>query len=178
MQGDAVIRSMTGYGQARWNDGARVVQVEVRTVNGKHFKMHPRIPHEFASMEHEIEKTVRKVVARGSVDLYVRVQFEGARAARPVNREALLSYVRELQEVAAETGATVTLTSESLSALPGVLEAEELTSKEAEELEPRIRETLDGALAELNDMRETEGRSLRDALLAHCARRREHSRGG
>jgi uncharacterized protein (TIGR00255 family) len=120
-------------------------------------------------MEHEIEKAVRQVVTRGSVDLYVRVQFEGARAARPVNREALVTYVRELQEAAAGTGASVTLTSESLAALPGVLESEDLSSEEAEELGPRIRGTLETALAELNTMREAEGRSLREALLAHCA---------
>jgi len=163
-----MIRSMTGYGQARWSDGGRVVHIEVRTVNGKHFKLHPRIPHEFACMEHEIEKTIRDVVSRGSVDLYVRVQFEGARAARPVNREALANYVEQLRAALGDQDVTITIGVDALACLPGVLESEELSSEEAEELKPRVQETLEAALAELNGMRETEGNSLRDVLLAHC----------
>ncbi|NQT89086.1 YicC family protein [bacterium] len=163
-----MIRSMTGYGQARWDDGGRVVHIEVRTVNGKHFKLHPRIPHEFACMEHRIEKAIRKVVTRGSIDLYVRVQFEGARAARPVNKEALATYIQQLRLALGDQDVAITVNAGDLSSLPGVLESDELNSDEAEELMPHIQDTLTRALADLNGMRETEGTSLRNVLLAHC----------
>ena len=47
----ALLLSMTGFGEARHQDPRWTIQVEVRTVNNRHFKLNARISDEFSSME-------------------------------------------------------------------------------------------------------------------------------
>lgn len=158
---------MTGYGQARWEGDGWVVVVEVRSVNGKYFKLQSRLPHEFASFERDLEKRVRERIARGSVDLAVRLERTGARAARPLNREALANYVRQLREVAEACGVPIALSADAVAALPGVLDPETMGEDEAKALQSPMLATLDTALDAIGAMRQAEGSHLRDELLAH-----------
>jgi len=159
---------MTGYGQARWEGDGCVVSVEVRSVNGRYLKLVPHLPNELAKLERDIEKEVRRRVQRGTVDLFVRLEFTGARAARPVNKAALASYVRQLREAAEEEGVQVAVNAEALVALPGVLEQED-PGEEANDLGQSVVEAIDEALDGLDKMRCVEGTNLREELLAHVA---------
>ena len=168
MTGTAVIRSMTGYGQARWEGEGRGALVEVRSVNGRFLKIVQHLPNELAGIERDLEKQISRRVKRGTVDLYVKVGLTGACAARPVNVAALRSYVAQLREIGRELDIGVVLSADALAALPGVLEPEEVGEDEAEELAAKIAKTVAAALDELDRMREAEGANLRDELLAHA----------
>ena len=159
---------MTGYGQAHWEGNGRVVVVEVRSVNGRYFKLNARVPHEFGACEQQFETRVREHITRGSVDLFVKVELTGAQAARPVNREALASYVRQFRQVGDELGVPVTLSPDALAALPGVLESDELSEAQAKALLGPITATLDAALGQLDGMRAAEGANLKAEFLRHC----------
>ena len=158
---------MTGYGQARWEGEGRVVLVELRSVNGRFFKLSSRVPHELGAAEHEFEKIVRQRIERGSVDLFVKIELTGARAARPVNTDALESYVRQTREVGDKLGVAVTIDAAALAALPGVLDSEEIGSEEVEALLRQVVAALGRALDELDKMRRVEGQRLGEELLRH-----------
>jgi uncharacterized protein (TIGR00255 family) len=160
---------MTGYGQARQESEGRTVAAEVRSVNGRYLKVMCHVPGELAAIERDLEKRVRRSVRRGSVDLYVKVEFTGARAARPINGDALRAYVTALLESTRELEADVRVGVDGLVALPGVLEAEELGDEDAEELAASIGQTVDAAVDRLDRMRQTEGAHLREELLGHAA---------
>lgn len=160
---------MTGYGQARREADGRVIAAEFRSVNGRYLKVSTRLPHEFAALERELERLVRARVARGSVDLTVRVELTGARAARPVNTEALASYVAELRRLGDRLGVQVSVSAEALASLPGVLEPEEVSEAEATALAGAVTAAVGAALEEADRMRLAEGANLRAELLAHCA---------
>ena len=162
-------RSMTGCGQARWEGEGRVMTVEMRSVNGRYFKLVTHLPNELVPFEQDVDKLVRRRVRRGTVDLYVRLDVVGARAARPVNLDALRSYVEQLEAVGGGIGVHVTLSAEALTALPGVLESPEISGEEAEALRVGLLEAMGKALDALDAMRQTEGANLRDALLSHAA---------
>lgn len=162
-----MIRSMTGYGQARWQGEGVAVWVEVRSVNGRNFKLSTRMPHEFGAAELDFEKRIRKQLSRGSVNLTIRLELTGARAARPINTDALAAYIRQLRSVADALSTPVTLGADALFELPGVLDTDEIAPADQEWLLARMTETLDRALAELGRMREAEGQNLRDELLRH-----------
>ncbi|MFW6163249.1 MAG: YicC/YloC family endoribonuclease [Planctomycetota bacterium] len=164
-----MIRSMTGYGQARQEGDGRSVVAEIRSVNGRYLKVASHVPNELAAIERDLEKLVRRRVRRGSVDLYARVEFTGARAARPINADALRAYATALLEATRELEAEVRLGVDALVALPGVLEAEELSEEDTEELAAAIAETVEAALDGLDRMRQVEGAHLREELLGHAA---------
>lgn len=163
-----MIRSMTGYGQARWEGAGRVAIVELRAVNGRYFRLNSRVPHEFAAAERAFEKQVRERISRGSVELFIKIEFTGARAARPLNKEALASYLRQVHEASQGLGGSFCMSLDALASLPGVLDAEEIGGGEAEELLRVVTSTLDAALDEVDRMRLAEGANLREAFLQHC----------
>jgi len=163
-----VTRSMTGYGQARWEGGGWIVVVEIRSVNGRYFKLTSRVPHELGPAERDLEKRIRERIARGSVELAIRLELTGARAARPLNREALAGYARQLREAGDAYGVPVVLSAEAVVALPGVLDPGELTEAEAKALRDHVLTALDAALDEIDQMRRAEGGHLRDELLRHA----------
>ena len=160
-------QSMTGYGQAHWQGEGLAVFVEVSAVNARHFRLHPRLPHDLAAAERDLAKLIRKRLARGSVNLFVKVELTGAQAARPINQDALASYVRQLRQVGRELDVPVTFTADALAALPGVLASDELSSADHEALVGHVTDALERALDELSHMREAEGAHLRQELLRH-----------
>jgi uncharacterized protein (TIGR00255 family) len=126
------------------------------------------MPVELAACEREFEKRVRERIARGTVELFVKVEFTGARAARPVNKGALASYLRQVREVSEELGCPITVSADGLASLPGVLDPDELSECEAGVLQAQVTAALEAALDEIGRMRVAEGGSLRDELLRHC----------
>ena len=160
-------QSMTGYGQGHWQGEGLAVFVEVSAVNARHFRLHPRLPHDLAAAERDLAKLIRKRLARGSVNLFVKVELTGAQAARPINQDALASYVRQLRQVGRELDVPVTFTADALAALPGVLASDEFSSADHEALVGHVTDALERALDELSHMREAEGAHLRQELLRH-----------
>jgi len=163
-----MIRSMTGYGQARSDAEGRTVVVEVRSVNGRYLKTVLHVPNELGAFEQELEKQIRRRGKRGTVDLWVAIEVSGARAAKPINADALRSYAVQLREVGRELGIEVSLSSDALTMLPGVLEPQEMGDAEAQELHGRIETVVESALDALDRMRQAEGAHLREELLAHA----------
>ncbi|MBL7224126.1 MAG: YicC family protein [Candidatus Brocadiae bacterium] len=161
-------RSMTGYGQARWQGEGCAIFVEVRSVNGRHLKLNTRVPHEMVGAEHDLEKVVRRYVTRGSLDLYVRVERTGAQAARPINQDALACYIRQLQEATEDMPGAGSFHLDALLSLPGVLEGEGALDGGDGTVDAQVQATVEQALEALDKMRQVEGAHLRQALLEHC----------
>lgn len=153
---------MTGYGRAERTVGDATVAVEVRTVNGRYLATKVRTPSDLMRLESRIEAEVRKRLARGQVDVSVRVSR--ARDLEPqIDEDTLRRYVDVLDELG---GAPA---SASLLALPGVVELTDRTrvSSSLEKLVVRVaREALDAVLA----AREAEGERLATALRRELGR--------
>ena len=59
---DAMLLSMTGFGEARLQDERWSVGVEVRTVNNRHLKLTLRASEPYNLLESEFEKVIRRFV--------------------------------------------------------------------------------------------------------------------
>ena len=65
----ALLLSMTGFGEARFQDPRWSIEVEVRTVNNRHLKLSARISEPYSALEPELERLVREKVRRGAVQM-------------------------------------------------------------------------------------------------------------
>ena len=166
---------MTGFGQAHRETDTYAATVELRAVNSKTLDLTLRLPRFLLPHELEIRNAVAKALLRGKVNLSLDfVRPAAARAAAPLNREALLAAYHELQAVAQSLGL---LTGEAtlLAALrlPGVIpSATELREAEpvAEEVAwPELQPLLTEALAALQQFRHDEGRALSTEILGYVA---------
>ena len=92
-------RSMTGYGAAR-ADGSRLgVEIEIRSVNARSFKLNMRSPPLLAPHESDIEALVRKTVRRGTVSLHTRVDLLRPEDTVRVRHETVEGLLRDVFSV-------------------------------------------------------------------------------
>lgn len=154
---------MTGYGEARSQDPAQSVLVEVRTVNNRHFKFSARLPDALAALDGEMERLVRDKVRRGTIQLSVRLDRPGRPDDYRLNLTALASYRDQLADWLGDPAAVPVA---ALLSLPGVVRDEASRSSDPHELwgvlEPLIRE----ALVALEKSRAEDGRAMASELAA------------
>jgi len=161
-----MLMSMTGYGRAEAVGQDYAVEAEIRSVNGRFFKSHYKLPTQLSRFEAEIEKLLKKSFTRGTVDLYVKFTRTSNPGGYTFNTSAAKGYCRQLEKLKKEFNLEDEITLELLSTLPGVLESEESTD-ESEKLWPLLRRAIDDAAENVRVMREKEGAELRKDFATH-----------
>ena len=162
-----MLRSMTGFGTASGQIGGLDFAVEVRTVNNRYYKAVVKLPDCYSSIELDVDRLLRKKMARGTITCSVRMKFPDAKAAYDVNTAALSKYIDQLKICEVDANPMLRLDIGALLQLPGVCEPPEmgdlLTSAKAGLME-LITSAIDAAVG----VRETEGETLKADLLANC----------
>ena len=163
-----MIRSMTGFGEARRDTPAGTLLVEVRTVNHRHFNANLRLPQALARWEGEIREWLRAHVSRGHVNASVRLETPaGTPRGLKLDDERVQSYLTLLNQLRERFGVSGTPDLHTLARFPDVFvrdEGEDL-EVEADDLRAAVE---DAALANVR-MREGEGRRLHDDLEGRVA---------
>src|SRR4029077_3596063 len=93
----ALLLSMTGFGDARFQDQRWSIQVEVRTVNNRHLKLSTKISEPYTALEAELEHLVRERVRRGTVQISMRIDRPRQAEDYKLNTVALASYREQLK---------------------------------------------------------------------------------
>ncbi len=161
-----MILSMTGFGDAVLEDGPFRYHLEIRSVNNRFFKLSTRLSEQFAFLESDVEKHLRKRLTRGSVTVHCHVRSRSAEAASELNIAAMKQYLTQLKDLGRGDGITIDLA--TLTTLPGVCQPRELTERERDEAWGKVSQLLDKALDALIGMRREEGRALAEDLAKHC----------
>jgi len=162
-----MLRSMTGYGRAESVGGDYSINAEIRSVNGRFFKAHCKLPPQLTRFESDIEKLLKQHFLRGTIDLYMKYQRISNPGGYTFNAEAARGYWQQIERLKNEFGVGGTASFELLSTLPGVLEAEEESDADIEKLWPHIEGAVNDAAAKVLCMRDKEGAELRKDILDH-----------
>ena len=166
-----MLRSMTGFGRSVMEDADWTQTWEIRSVNSRRLDLKWRLPPLARGLEAGLERIVRRHAVRGKVD--VSLIIEDRNGARPVRFDerrawAMLSSLRDL-------GAARDLAfAPDLNVLLGIDSLWLAEDEEPDETLPaRLEEGLETALADWNDAREAEGRSLSRDLVTRILRLEE-----
>lgn len=162
-----MIRSMTGFGDARVERGGVTYSLEVRSVNHRYLKAQVRLPDEFAPLEGGLEETLRGLLQRGSVTVRCSAEGSPASQAGAINEGVLEAYLKTIEAASGKLGANATVDMAGLLALPGVLRAEPLDARLAAAREA-FTELLPKACEKLVEMRKREGAALHAELAELC----------
>lgn len=161
-----MLLSMTGFGDARYQDERLSVSVEVRTVNNRYFKISTKCSESYAPFEGDIEKTVRELISRGTVNVSIRVDRLRTDEDFVLNMSALRSYWTQLQAARREMQAAPPQDLGPLLLLPGVVSDPSRRSNDVQADWVVIQRVLRQALDKLQVFRAEEGRSMdRDLVL-------------
>ena len=160
------MRSMTGYGRCQLQENAWEVTVELRAVNHRYLDIAMRLPRNLLFLEDGVRKGLQKLV-RGHVDVFITVrQMEGASRVAEPDTALAASYVAAAKTICSATGAADDMTVSRLMRLEGVTNLTEAAMDE-DVVAVLCQRTLEGAIANLDDMRLREGENLRADLAEH-----------
>jgi uncharacterized protein (TIGR00255 family) len=155
-----MLKSMTGFGrgEAPYGDGS--VNVEVTTVNGRHLDVVVRGLREYGSLELKTRALVGEKLGRGSVHLNVAVRGTAPTAKRVrADVEFAREYVNEFERLRYGLGVKGGFPVEALTSSEWFLIVEE-EARDEEAFTESVVAALEAALAQVIEMRETEGAKL------------------
>lgn len=162
---------MTGYAQARVEENGFALRISLRSVNHRFLDLHLRLAEGFESFEPLLRLAVREKLRRGHVDLTLR--FDAAPGAVRVNRDLAAAYWKAADDLRRQFDSNSEPDALAIFRLPGVIGAasdfygfDEATQ---ERLTSHVKRCVEDALAQLEEMRFTEGRHICEEMLARLA---------
>jgi uncharacterized protein (TIGR00255 family) len=164
-----MIYSMTGFGSARAEAPNLSVLIEIKSVNHRYLDAHIKIPGEYQNFENVIRQKISGAFKRGRIDAFVRIDYKRENIKLDVNHNLISAYVNMMSELKNMYAVHGDLTLEMITRLPGLvtISSSDLSPEELGLIEKKLGEATDTALAQLKQMRITEG----EALVADVDRR-------
>ena len=100
-----MIRSMTGYGSADGEVGAKHLYVDFKAVNHRYFNFFAKLPQDLAPLETNIQALAKAHLSRGQVSVFASWnKGVGAAQELKLNREAAGGVIKALTELKEEYG--------------------------------------------------------------------------
>ncbi|WP_106133394.1 YicC/YloC family endoribonuclease [Mongoliibacter ruber] len=155
-----MIKSMTGYGSASYENDDLLISVEVKTLNSKFLDLTIRSPRQISDKELEIRNIVSKVLDRGKVNLSVEfLDKTGHDLPIQINEELFEAYILKYQNLALKVGTEVNdlfkIALQSANVVSNVVEKKSDTGNW-----DLIKKVIEEALENCNDFRQDEGNTL------------------
>lgn len=159
-----MLRSMTGYGGAKFQANGLELQVDIKSVNNRFFDFQPRLPRDLQFLEGEILERVKAGLGRGRVSVTFNIESEAGPDLPELDEDMLAFYLETRKRIEKEGGLAKGHATEIMS-LPELFRAptEEL---DVERLREMSMACLDDAIADIIAMKEREGAVLGDELAA------------
>jgi uncharacterized protein (TIGR00255 family) len=155
-----MLKSMTAFGRAEEVIEGRLYAVEIRCVNRRYCEISVRMPQPFMPLEERIKKLVAAKVARGRVDVMIKIKSGSQSVADiEVNLPLAQAYWRAVGELkeALETQQDVGL--EALLGLEGIMTATE-PEVDLEKTWLALASLISKALKDVDIMRIAEGQAI------------------
>ncbi len=158
------MKSMTGYGKGEAADGKRKVTIEIKAVNNRFLDIGTRFPKSLSFVEDCVKKQIQEVVKRGTLDVYYTYEMTGD-TDKSVELDVALArqYIDAARNARAEFDLPDDITAMSVIRMPDVLKVT-AAEENREEITALFEKAAKEAVAALDEMRITEGRSAKSDL--------------
>ena len=166
------IRSMTGFSQAKGQQGEYTFTINVKSVNHRFLDLHLRLPANSDGLEMQARKLMKEHMQRGHVEVTIKLDRTET-AGVSVNRELTRGYVAAFRKISGELGLTGQPDLNVIFRLNGVLAGGDELPEDTG-LQESVLTKLEEAVRKLDDMRLHEGegivRELRERMahLQNC----------
>lgn len=166
------VRSMTGFARVRKLLNQAELALTIKSVNHRSLDVHFHLPPELDPFENSLRAALQRSVARGHLQIQVRLVSAQELAPVVVNRALLEAYLSAFHRTAAIHGLHGKPDLNSALRIPGMFQPAE--AEPDPQLEAALLEVLGQALDALNQFRDREGADIaadlrsRNALVREC----------
>jgi len=166
------LSSMTGFARVQAQTDAVRWTWELRAVNGKGLDIRVRLPNGLEGLEGKVKERCTKLLKRGNVTVGLSVQRESSGAELSINEKSLEAVLAAASLLRERMPDLAPPSLDGILAQKGVLELKEPDQDEEEQkaLHQAMLTSLDAALLDLVDMRNSEGAALGRVLEGQVAR--------
>ncbi len=163
-----MLQSMTGFGQANFQNENLEIQIEIKSVNSKYADIHLRTGSFFNAKEIEIRKQIQERLKRGKITLSLRLkQLKHDEDSLTVDTQLAKKLFAELKSLADELELQP-----DLALLQTVLQQNEIIKIQSpdeaiEKTWPFVKDCIHKAIENCVEFRKTEGKDLKIALSSY-----------
>lgn len=162
-----VIRSMTAFARVQETCEEGSITWELRSVNHRYLEPGIKLPEDFKQLEPEIRKLLTRYLTRGKVELGLRYKLDkAAQVEIALNQDIVLKLGQVEQQILNIVYEGRKLSVADILSWPGVISEAERDFSSLLEL---AMSSLESALAQLQQSRETEGQALAALIRSRCA---------
>ncbi|MHC1683258.1 MAG: YicC/YloC family endoribonuclease [Clostridiaceae bacterium] len=160
-----MLKSMTGFGRASFENESKSYTIEVKSVNHRYLDVNIRMPRALLTLEEKMRKIIKERVNRGKVDVFVTYNsLSGNVGVATLNKELAHSYIQCLSDLKNEYNIIDDISVSLVSRFPEVIKIDQ-PEEDIEEVWKIISKVLDESLDNLIEMREVEGNKLKEDIL-------------
>ncbi len=165
--GIIVTRSMTAFARQEAPTEQGDLTWEIRSVNHRYLEVSLRLDERFRPLEMKIRKLFSDKLTRGKVDAVLRYKApEQQQAALDINQDLAKSLIASCDELAMMTTRPAPINMLDVLQWPGVLKA---NTPDQKTLDKAIMTSVNKAIKELIETRETEGAALQKMIEQRCS---------
>ncbi len=160
---------MTGYGEAQGEIDGVTYAVTVKAVNNRYLKVVVKLPDPAAFLEEEVERLLRRDLARGMVNFTIRLKDVSGGSLFDIDESMLQNIINRLESIKLSGKLAGSIDMAGLLNLPGVIRPAEPDEQTAERMRAKILQISEEAIERLKEMRAAEGAALEADLKEHCS---------
>ena len=158
--------SMTGYSYEEQTTQTTTVSVEIKSVNSRFLDLTVNLPTYLNALESVFRQKISEKVARGKIDVYIRIKENESDAAVTVDTKLAKTYMDAYKQIATAAGLSSFSTEAALYALinqEGVLHSNK--DYDVEKYKQMIEPVFDAAFSRFLSDKEREGQNMKKDLL-------------
>ncbi len=160
-----MVKSMTGFGRAEYNDGKRNIIVEMKAVNHRYSDITMKMPRRYSFAEEKLKSIVKGIACRGKIDVSILVEnITEDDTTVKLNTMAAKQYYDNLKELKGMFEVSGDITLQMLASMPDVLKAVPDVEDE-EAILKSLSIPVTQAAEKLNEMRIVEGGKLAEDII-------------
>lgn len=161
-----MLKSMTAFARVQETCDSGSLTWEIRSVNHRYLEPGIKLPEDFKLLETDIRKLVAKYLERGKIDIGLRYKLDEISSGKITLNEKLVGNLREVEQVVLDiVHEGQKLSVSDILSWPGVI------ADQQKDLSPLIGialSSLEKALKQLVETRETEGNALGEMITTRC----------
>lgn len=158
-----MLKSMTGFGRAKYQIDGREYIVEIKSVNYKYSDVSVRLPRNISYLEEFIKKEVLKNISRGKIDVNITFNnYSSLGKNISINKEMAEIYIKSLRRLVEDYGVKDDITAVNISKMPEVLEIKD--EEDEEQIKQEIAIPLKEAIESFMNMKKVEGTKLAEDM--------------
>lgn len=160
------MKSMTGFGKSALHSNDYLIDVSIRSVNGRFLEVKIHGPTAYKGLDSEIRKRVGQVVRRGTIDIYLNRKVLKGSEKIHFNKKLAKKWLSGFNGMAKDLGLEPAQQANILLSVPELVNVEDDSNVSPAE-KKMLLSAIEKAISACDQLRATEGKGLMKDIESH-----------